>query len=180
MTGKYLDCLSGANKPPQGQIAALVHSSLATLVFRSQQEQCTQIYSIGEDHFVLQLAMGKCRLHKDQTPRGDNVTFRILRWRKYLEMHVYAASLYIIPCIKTSHCIRGPNNCISEKKVKLAYLLLKKSAHLQQQLTSKCVIYHTICHTEARKKNHNWSFYLFHYFLPQPSVNKIKMPFWVT
>lgn len=65
-------------------------------------------------------------------------------------MCLFSPSLYIISCIKNSHCIGGPNNCISEKKVKLAYLPLKKSSHLQQQLTSKCVIYHTICHTEAR------------------------------
>lgn len=100
-------------------------------------------------------------------------------------MCLFSPSLYIISCIKNSHCIGGPNNCISEKKVKLAYLQLKKSSHLQQQLTSKCVIYHTICHTEARlcqkrkkrKKNHNWSFYLFHYFLPQALSTKSKCLF---
>lgn len=31
-------------------------------------------------------------------------------------MYFFEASLLIISCIKNSQCIRGPNNCISEKK----------------------------------------------------------------
>lgn len=66
-------------------------------------------------------------------------------------MRLFAPSLYIISCIKNSRHIRGPNNCISgkKKKVKGLYLPLKKSSHLKQQATFKCVIYHIICHTEA-------------------------------
>lgn len=67
-------------------------------------------------------------------------------------MCFFAPSLYIISYIKNSQYIRGPDNCISgkkNKKVKGAYLPLKKSSHLKQQPTFKCVIYHIICHTEA-------------------------------
>lgn len=97
-------------------------------------------------------------------------------------MYFFSPSLYIIPCIKNSLHQGTKQFSSQKKKVKLAYSPLKKSSHLQQQLTSKCVIYHTICHTEAmlcqiKKKNHNWSFYLFHYFLLQPLSTKSKCLF---
>lgn len=50
-------------------MAALVHFSLATLVFRSQQKQCTQIHSRAEDRFCISLQRENVDFSKDQTAR---------------------------------------------------------------------------------------------------------------
>lgn len=114
-------------------------------------------------------------------------------------MNHFSPSLYIVFCITNSRCMEGPNSCISrdgsgEKKVKLAYLSLKKSLNLRRPLTSKYVIYHGICHMAGRprqseweseggggKKNHNWSFLsFFHYFLAQALSTKSKCPLYLS
>lgn len=128
-------------------MAALVHSSLATLAFRLQQKGRRQIWSRG---------VSAWQENVDSVPtnaarwRRDNVTFRMLRERQYLGVRHFLPSLYISPHIKKGGCvckqsISDRENKKKKKKVSLVYLPLKESSHLQQP-TWKRVIYHTICH----------------------------------
>lgn len=73
MTGKYLGCLTGANKPPKVKWAALVHSGLAALVLRSQQKQCTQIQSRGE----AKTASASTRHRKMSNPQRPDCTMNV-------------------------------------------------------------------------------------------------------
>lgn len=125
-------------------MAALVHSSLATLAFRLQQKGRTQIWSRGVSGW---------QENVDSVPTNaarwlqDNVTFRMLRERQYLGVRHFLPSLYISPYIKKGGCVckQSISDRENKKKVSPVYLPLKKSSHLRQP-TWKCVIYHTICH----------------------------------